>query len=587
MLNVSKKNLFSFIGIFYFIIYILFANFIVNTNSTDIDYKNFTSSDSCKYTINQINFYDFEEADKSYQIYKHHVNFIRNPESLKCINKIELIQDGWPVIRVEISGDSLFFQVIKNSGLIILFIFYLNFYANRKKLFLFSITAFNLLTYTLFSVDFISQEFKFLYSYEIIIVEILITYLIFLRHTNNEFLKKTIHSIQDFILNITNKNIFILSTLVGIRAVYIFFNYSYANNISEWLIHYNFGFIRRGLIGSFLLAITDNLNFIAYTLIPIILFFLHFSVIYISLKIFQENNKNIYSLFLLFSPLYILFPIFNVSKGVGNKELLGILCFLLVLRSSYKELNQRYYFLIISLFTISILSHEVNLFVIAFLIVAYLVKKINFEIKIILTLLIISIIFIGTYFLVPASPELINSLCNETYLNIENLDCTKAYYLEQNSSDSINSSINRVFEDSNYLLVYGIYFILGLLPFTFSGWITKNNKLFILILFAIIPLFFIAIDWGRWLHILIFSLSAIYFMSNSEQMKKDLNISNSILLILYSTLWRVPQCCVEEINLVYLFRFNKFNYLIYIFLIYTFVSRKKESINKINEFIKF
>tara|TARA_Y100001960_G_C14669583_1_gene825210 strand:- start:514 stop:1371 length:858 start_codon:yes stop_codon:yes gene_type:complete len=285
--------------------------------------------------------------------------------------------------------------------------------------------------------------------------------------------------------------------------------------------------------------------------------------------------------------LYILFPIFNVSKGVGNKELLGILCFLLVLRSSYKELNQRYYFLIISLFTISILSHEVNLFVIAFLIVAYLVKKINFEIKIILTLLIISIIFIGTYFLVPASPELINSLCNETYLNIENLDCTKAYYLEQNSSDSINSSINRVFEDSNYLLVYGIYFILGLLPFTFSGWITKNNKLFILILFAIIPLFFIAIDWGRWLHILIFSLSAIYFMSNSEQMKKDLNISNSILLILYSTLWRVPQCCVEEINLVYLFRFNKFNYLIYIFLIYTFVSRKKESINKINEFIKF
>tara|TARA_B100000427_G_C15499976_1_gene591547 strand:- start:719 stop:2038 length:1320 start_codon:yes stop_codon:yes gene_type:complete len=439
----------------------------------------------------------------------------------------------------------------------------------------------------LFSVDFISQEFKFLYSYEIIIVEILITYLIFLRHTNNEFLKKTINSIQNFILNITNKNIFILSTLVGIRAVYIFFNYSYANNISEWLIHYNFGFIRRGLIGSFLLAITDNLNFIAYTLIPIILFFLHFSVVYISLKIFQENNKNIYSLFLLFSPLYILFPIFNVSKGVGNKELLGILCFLLVLRSSYKELKQRDYFLIISLFAISILSHEVNLFVIAFLIVAYLVKKINFEIKIILTLLIISIIFIGTYFLVPVSPELINSLCNETYLNIENLDCTKAYYLEQNSSDSINSSINRVFEDSNYLLVYGIYFILGLLPFSFSGWITKNNKLFILILFAILPLFFIAIDWGRWLHILIFSLSAIYFISNSEQLKKDLNISNSILLILYSTLWRVPQCCVEEINLVYLFRFNKFNYLIYIFLIYTFVSRKKESINKINELIKF
>ena len=124
MLSVSKKNLFSFIAIIYFIIYILFANFVINTGSTDLDYKNFTTSDSCKYTINQISFYDFEEADKSYQIYKHHVNFIKDPESIKCINKIQLIEDGWPVIRVEISGDSLLFHLIKNSGLIIIFILF-------------------------------------------------------------------------------------------------------------------------------------------------------------------------------------------------------------------------------------------------------------------------------------------------------------------------------------------------------------------------------------------------------------------------------------------------------------------------------
>tara|TARA_B100000401_G_scaffold103554_1_gene67040 strand:- start:1503 stop:3266 length:1764 start_codon:yes stop_codon:yes gene_type:complete len=587
MLSVSKKNLFSFIAIIYFIIYILFANFVINTGSTDLDYKNFTTSDSCKYTINQISFYDFEEADKSYQIYKHHVNFIKDPESIKCINKIQLIEDGWPVIRVEISGDSLLFHLIKNSGLIIIFILFLNIYPNNRKLFLFYLISFNLVTYGLFSVDFISGEFKFLYSYEIIIVEILVTYLIFLRHSNYEFLKKIIYSIQDFILNINNKTIFIISTLIGIRAIYIFFNYSYANNISEWLIHYNFGFIRRGLIGSILLTISDNLNFLAYNVIPIIIFFLHFFVIYISLKIFQENSNNIYSLFLLFSPLYVLFPIFNVSKGVGNKELLGIICFLLIVRTSYKPFNQRYYFFIIPFFIISVLSHEVNLFVTAFLIVLFILKKINIEIKIILILLIISIIFIGIYFLFPITPELINSLCNETYLNIENLDCTKAYYLEQNSFDSIYSSINRIFEDSNYVVVYGAYFILGLVPFSFNRWLRKNNKLFILFLIAILPLFFIAIDWGRWLHILIFSLSTIYFVSETEPFKKDLSVNNIILIILYSTLWRVPQCCVEEINLVYLFRFNKFNYLIYIFLIYTFVIRKKESINKINEFIKF
>ena len=587
MLNVNKKNLFLSIAIIYFLIYILFANFVVNTNSTDLDYKSFTSSDSCKYTINQINFYDFKEADKSYQIYKHHVNFIKDIESLKCTNKIHIIEDGWPVIRVEISGDSLLFQIIKNSGLLIILLLFLNFFSNSKKLFLLLLTIFNFATYALFSIDFISREFKFLYSYEIIFVEIFITYLIFLRHSNFDFLKKIISSIQSFIFNIKNINIIIISTLVGVRAVYIFFSHSYANNIPEWLTNYNFGYIRRGLSGSLLLSLSDNLNFLAYNVLPIIIFFLHFFVVYISLKIFQENNKNIYSLFVLFSPLFILFPIYNVSKGVGNKELLGILCFLLILRSSYKKIDQKFYLFAIILFIISVLSHEINLFVTTFLIVLFFLKKININIKLLLTLFIVSLIFVGAYFSFPVSPEIINSLCNETFLNIDNLDCTKAYYLEQNGLDSIYSSLTRIFEDSDYVLVYGIYSILSVLPFYFEGWIKKNYKLLLLILLSILPLFFIAIDWGRWLHILIFSLSIMYFVTNNEEPDNNLNLPNLITLILYSTLWRVPQCCVQEINLVYLFRFDKYNYLIYIFLIYTFVSRKKESVNKINEYIKF
>ena len=587
MLNVSKKNLFLSIAIIYFLIYILFANFVINTNSTDLDYKSFTLSDSCKYTINQINFYDFQEADKSYQIYKHHVNFIKDIETLKCVNKIHIIEDGWPVIRVEISGDSLLFQIIKNSGLLIMLLLFLNFFSNSKKLFLLFITIFNFGTYALFSVDFISREFKFLYSYEIIFVEIFITYLIFLRHSNFDFLKKIISSIENFLFNIKNKNIIIISTLVGVRAIYIFFSHSYANNIPEWLTNYNFGYIRRGLSGSILLSLSDNLNFIAYNVLPIIIFFLHFFVIYISLKIYQENNKNTYSLFILLSPLFILFPIYNVSKGVGNKELLGILCFLLILRSSYKKIDKKFYFLTIILFIISVLSHEVNLFITTFLMVLFFLKKININIKLLLTLFIISLIFVAVYFIFPASPEIIHSLCNETFLKLDNLDCTKAYYLEQNALDSIYSSFTRIFEDSNYVLVYGIYFILSVLPFYFEGWIKKNYKLLLLILLSILPLFFIAIDWGRWLHILIFSLSVIYFVTNNEETSNNLSLSNLITLILYSTLWRVPQCCVQEINLVYLFRFDKFNYLIYIFLIYTFVSRKKESANKINEYIKF
>ena len=587
MLNITKKNLLSIVLIAYFLGYIFFASFVTNFAKSDLDYKNFSTENSCTYTINQIDFYDFDEADKSYQIYKHHTNFIKDPQSIKCLNKIQLIEDGWPVIRVEVSGDSLLFQIIKNTGFILLFLFFVNFFSFKHKFFLIVTTLFNLITYRIFSIDFISEEFKFLYSYEIIFSEILITYLIFLMQTNNEYLRKTINLFQEFVNKLDNKSIIFISGLIGIRAIYIFFNYSYANNISEWLINYNYGFIRRGLIGSFLLTFFNDLNFISYTIIPILIFFLHFFVIYISLKIFQESEKNIYSLFVLFSPLYIIYPIFNVSKGVGNKELLGIICFLLILRSSIKEINLKYNFFIVVLYIVSILSHEVNLFTVALLSILFFLKKIKIDFKLLVVLISISIVFIGIYFQYPISPEITDSLCKETFMVVENLDCTKAYYLQQDSLESFYSSINRIFEDNNYLLVYGVYFVIALLPFLISGWLKENIKLFTFSLFAILPLFFIAIDWGRWLHIIFVAISSIYFINNSNSFQKSLNIGSAILLILYTTLWRVPQCCVEEINIVYLFRFNKFNYLIYLFLIYTFISRKKEYVNKINEFIKF
>ena len=255
--------------------------------------------------------------------------------------------------------------------------------------------------------------------------------------------------------------------------------------------------------------------------------------------------------------------------------------------TSVKEIDLKYNFFIVVLYVVSILSHEVNLFTVVLLTILFFLKKIEIDFKLLLVLISISIIFIGVYFQYPISPEITDSLCNEIYMVVENLDCTKAYYLQQDSLGSFYSSVNRIFEDSNYLFVFGVYFVIALIPFLFSGWLKENIKLFTFSLFAILPLFFIAIDWGRWLHIIFVAISSIYFISNSNSFEKSLNIGSAILLILYTTLWRVPQCCVEEINIVYLLRFNKFNYLIYLFLIYTFISRKKENVNKINEFIKF
>lgn len=582
----KKRKIFLFFSVSYFLIYIFLGFFYTNSSQSDLDYKTFTDSDACKHNINQINFYDFEEEGKSYQIYKYNTNFIKDVESLRCINKVHVIEDNWPVIRVEVSGDSLFFQLVKNCGLLIIFVLFVNFYPNNKKLFLLLTTLFNFTTYILFNVDFISREFAYLYSYEIFFTEILILYLIYLKHSNFHYLKKTISYFQNFIFNISNRNIIIISCVVGFRSIYIFYTNTYANNIADWITNYTFGFVRRGLAGSILLGVSDNLNFVAYTLLPIILFFLHYAVVYNCLKIYQENTKNIYSLFIFLSPLYFLYPFFNVSKGVGNKELLGILCFLLIIRSNYKVKNNKYFFLIITLYTFSIFSHEINLFILPILLIISYFQIINTDVSLLIAVSTISFIFICVYLLFPVSSETITSLCNNIYLAIENLDCTKAYYLEQNGIEAINSSIIRVFEDNNYILIFSVYAILCLLPLISSDWFQTNYKLFFVVLILFLPLFIVAIDWGRWLNILIYCLGAVYMKSESKKITKDLNLCNVILLILYSTLWRVPHCCVEELNLIYLFRFNKYNFLIYIFLIYIIAIKRIERSSKIDEFIK-
>jgi hypothetical protein len=587
MKKVIKKRIFISASVLYFIIYLLLGNSLLKTSTSNVDYKIFDEVNSCTYTISQINFYDFKESNKSYQIYKHHTNFIKDINSLKCFNKIQIIEDGWPVVKVYISSDDLLFQLLKNSGLIIIFIFFINFNTKNKKLLLLTLTLFNFTTYALFGIDFISGEFKFLYSYEIILVEVLVLYLIFLRQFHSIELGFILSWFRDFIFGIKNMQIFILASLIGVRAVYIFFTNTYMINISDWLTNYQYGFIRRGLAGTILLTTSDDINFIAYRILPVILFLLHFSVVYYSLKIFQENEKNIYSLFALVSPLYILFPIFNVSKGVGNKELMGILCFLLIVHTNKKKLTFFHLSGIVCLYVLSVFSHEINLSIIPILLIMMYFKKIILEKKLIIMLLLITLIFICSYVLFPVSTEMINELCTNTYLTITDLDCTKAYYLEQGGLNSIFSSFNRVFEDWDYLLVYGIYFILSLFPFVASGWIQKNFKFFIFSLLGVFPLFIIAIDWGRWLNIFIFFLTTAYFLTTDIKDESSFNLFNATTLLFYSTLWRVPYCCVQEINITYLFRFDKFNFLIYLFLIYIIADRKQKTSERLNEIIKF
>lgn len=588
MTFLNKKIIFFVIASLFFSLFFLVSIDVFNFNKVDfVYYKDFKPGYTCQYSLNQIDFFDYEEKLKVNQLIKMDLGLLNNFEKYRCINKIVFINDGWPEVKIGIGDDNIFFQLMKNSGLLILFIFFINFYPNKDKLFALTIFFYNLFSSLLFSFDFKFRGNKFLYSYEIFFVEIIILYLIFLHLTENQKLDNIFENLNKFFQNLQKKHIIFISSLVAFRSLYVFLNNTYFFNIPDWLINYNFGFVRRGLSGTLLLMISEDLNFISYNLLPLLTIILHFSITYLALCIFKENNKNIYSVFLLFSPLFILFPIFNVSKGAGNKETVGILIFLLLIRYSYKKIDIKKIFLLSIFIGFSLFTHEVNIFLLIFVVLSSIFLKIKINKLLISSIFIFIALLIVSIFLFPSNEEIPELLCENIFLNIEKIDCSKSSWLQQDFNESLQFSISRIFEDYQYLFVYGVYFLLSILPLLISGWVSENLRFNILILLVITPLFLIAIDWGRWLNILIFFLTIIYFVSlNENKSGIQFNLESLITLIFFSTTWRVPQCCVEEINIIYLFRFDKYNFLIYIYFAYLILLLFKYNFRNLREYIK-
>ena len=110
-----------------FFMYLVLLSFLISLSfglsEALIDYKEFGIEDSCKYSLNQINFYDIQEANKKIIVYKDYYTSIFNLDQIKCVNKVTEIQDGWPEIRIKVGYDNSLFQLLKFLGSLYYFCF--------------------------------------------------------------------------------------------------------------------------------------------------------------------------------------------------------------------------------------------------------------------------------------------------------------------------------------------------------------------------------------------------------------------------------------------------------------------------------
>ena len=368
------------------------------------------------------------------------------------------------------------------------------------------------------------------------------------------------------------KNLFISLLIVAfifqISKFYTFYEDYSDWQYADWLINYQGGFVRRGLIGEILFKIHI---FLSINLDIIILFFIIFSYLILTFLLIKSlkflDNSKIDTL-IFFSPGFFIYPIMN-SEVIGRKEILLFISLGLIVFFE-KKLKDKYLILTIVLIILILsLSHSGLLFYSPYFIFLYFLinlnrnKKIN-SIKILVFIILLSVIFFLIY-LNQGTKTQVLEIC-ESIKNFVKEDCiNRGQFLWLYSPLSEHMNINLKFKINfkNYFFIYFLSLIAVFLFFSlklkFSRFNTNNRYLnsinpvliFLLLFILTIPIYILGLDWGRYISMSYFSSYFLYiylikeknlkFEFNNSIIKK--NVSKKlffIFLIFYTLSWTFP-----------------------------------------------
>lgn len=79
---------------------------------------------------------------------------------------------------------------------------------------------------------------------------------------------------------------------------------------------------------------------------------------------------------------------------------------------------------------------------------------------------------------------------------------------------------------------------LALLPVVASRWFTANWGWFLVITVAVLPMYFVVTDYGRWTHVLVMALA--FCVTAADPLEAHASVWNPLVAVLYVTLWGMP-----------------------------------------------
>ena len=306
--------------------------------------------------------------------------------------------------------------------------------------------------------------------------------------------------------------ILISSSIYFLWSVKLLNDFPWRYVFTDWIINYEGGYIRRGLLGEISINIS---NFLALN-IKYVFFLIHLSIYLLFhllfYNFFSNFKKNYVFCLLCFSPLVFLYPI-ATFEAFARKEIFYITFFLLNCYLAIRINSRSIIFFSTNLFVIlSYLIHESSLVFLSFFYLSYFVflKKNNYKKKL-SEFLFIFIIYLILLFLLslPVTDEKLSKMIfmiNQNFFEVTEFSGAITW-LQRSASSAF------MFLESNYIsskyILQNILFLHFLVIFLYllyiNNFFRSGKYIFIFTIFSFfspIMLFLVGNDWGRFVYIL-------------------------------------------------------------------------------------
>ncbi len=355
-----------------------------------------------------------------------------------------------------------------------------------------------------------------------------------------------------YISNVLNSNkLFKLLyyTILIFTTAYIFLQLKFDLNAGgnpwkqgDWLINSEAGLVRRSISGDFIFFLSDIskipiLNMVVLIQTIFLLMLLYF-LIYLGNKIPEK-------IFFLIVCMPAFFPIFWAADPQGSfrKELIIYTTIFLLIYSIYVK-NKILIWLTLPLFTFTFFSHEALILFAPtiFAIIAISPKQfLEKKEKIIFSILLILIIISAVIFSLKFSNGPHHKLMCQTLIekNFSPKICGGAiHWLNQSIYDANKNIISRLEVSFHSHIYFILMYLWSLIPIIYLYLrIPKTFNKFLLFLTTGLPfflLYFIALDYGRWMNFHIFSMVSLFFifeLTNKSLNQEILKIKNIYIFL--------------------------------------------------------